>query len=83
MSSSQEWRTYCITPIYKTGDRSSNYQPVSLLHIISNSRNDYIECLRTDCFTNHQFGFILGCFSLPQLVLFINIQLQLKKILIK
>ena len=32
-----QWRTHCVVPIYKSGDKSfvSNYQPVSLLCILS------------------------------------------------
>jgi len=32
-----QWRTHCVTPIYKSGDKSlvSNYQPISLLCILS------------------------------------------------
>ena len=74
----QEWRTHCITPIYKNGDKSmvSNYLPISLLCIVSKALEKIIYKhtinFFSDLFTNHQFGFIPGHSSLQQLLLFVN-----------
>ena len=74
----QEWRTHCITPIYKNGDKSivSNYRPISLLCIVSKvlEKIIYRHTINffSDLFTNHQFGFIPGRSSLQQLLLFVN-----------
>ena len=74
----QEWRTHCITPIYKSGDKAivSNYHPISLLCIISKILEKivykYTMSFLSDYFTKHQFGFIPGCSSLQQLLLYIN-----------
>ena len=73
-----EWRTHCVTPIFKSGDRSkvSNYRPISLLCVISKVFekiifNASINFL-SDIFTPHQFGFLPGRSTLQQLLLFIN-----------
>ena len=54
----------------------SNYQPISLLCIISKILEKIIYnhtlSFLSDCFTNHQFGFIPDRSSLQQLLLFIN-----------
>ena len=74
----QEWRTHCITPIYKNGDKSivSNYRPISLLCIVSKvlEKIIYRHTINffSDLFNNHQFGFIPGRSSLQQLLLFVN-----------
>ena len=66
----QEWRTHCITPIYKSGDKAivSNYHPISLLCIISKILEKivykYTMSFLSDYFTKHQFGFIPGRSSL-------------------
>ena len=73
-----DWRTHCVTPIFKSGDRSnvSNYHPISLLCVISKVFekiifNAIIEFL-SNSFTPHQFGFLPGRSTLQQLLLFIN-----------
>ena len=74
----QEWRTHCITPIYKSGDKAivSNYRPISLLCIISKILEKIVYkhtiSFLSDYFTKHQFGFIPGHSSLQQLLLYIN-----------
>ena len=73
-----EWRTHCITPIYKSGDKSnvSNYRPISLLCIISKILEKIIynhtASFLSDYFTKHQFGFLPSRSSLQQLLLYIN-----------
>ena len=76
-----EWRTHCITPIYKNGDKSmvSNYRPISLLccyvlyqKYLRKSFYKHTINFFSDLFTNHQFGFIPGRSSLQQLLLFVN-----------
>ena len=71
-----DWRTHCIVPVFKSGDKSSvcNYRPISLLCILSkvlerivyNSMIDYIRALST----KHQFGFLPGRSVLQQLLIF-------------
>ena len=74
----KEWRTHCINPIYKSGDKAlvSNYRPISLLCIISKIIEKrvykYTMSFLSDYFTKHQFGFIPGRSSLQQLPLYIN-----------
>ena len=62
----QEWRTHCVVPIYKSGDKTlvSNYRPVSLLCSISKVlekivfKVTYNFLVKT--FSQHQFGFLPG-----------------------
>ena len=69
----QEWRTHCVIPIYKAGDKSSvsNYQPISLLCILSKvperivyNNIRYVQ----DKLTEHQFGFLPNRSTLQQLL---------------
>ena len=73
-----DWHTHCVTPIFKSGDRSniSNYCPISLLCVISKVFekiifNVTIEFL-SNRFTPHQFGFLPDRSNLQQLLLYIN-----------
>ena len=72
----QEWRTHCVIPIFKTGDRSSvcNYRPISLLCILSKvlERIVYNNIIRhiQGKLTKHQFGFLPYRSTLQQLLLF-------------
>ena len=59
-----DWRTHCVVPVYKSGDKSSvcNYRPISLLCILSKVLerivyNNMIDYVRDLC-TKHQFGFL-------------------------
>jgi len=68
----QDWRTHCVIPVYKSGNKSSvcNYRPISLLCILSKVLerivyNDTIEHVR-QLSTNYQFGFLPKRFTLQQ-----------------
>ena len=80
-----EWRTHCVIPIFKCGDRAtvSNYRPISLLCIISKVLEKIIFNISikflSNSFTPHQFGFLLGRSTLQQLLLFINELLEAKR----
>ena len=73
-----EWRIHCITPVFKSGDRScvSNYRPISLLSSTSKvlERLVYNCCMQflVKSFSLFQFGFIRSRSSLQQLLLFYN-----------
>ena len=74
----EEWRVHCITPIYKSGDKSSvtNYRPISLLctlskvleRIIYNAIIDFV----ANSISPYQFGFLRKHSTLQQLLLFLN-----------
>ena len=74
-----EWRTHCITPVFKFGNKTSvrNYCPISLLsstskvleRIIYDKIIDHIYPLLSDS----QFGFIPGRTTLHQLLAFLNV----------
>ena len=80
-----EWRTYCVIPIFKCGDRAtiSNYRPISLLCIISKVLEKIIFNISikflSNSLTPHQFGFLPGRSTLQQLLLFINELLEAKR----
>ena len=71
-----DWRTHCITPIHKAGDRTlaSNFRPISLLCILSK----VLECIVYNHIinfllpqiSNSQFGFQPGKSTLCQLLKF-------------
>uniref|UniRef100_A0A1X7SUM2 Reverse transcriptase domain-containing protein n=1 Tax=Amphimedon queenslandica TaxID=400682 RepID=A0A1X7SUM2_AMPQE len=72
-----EWKVHKITPIYKSGDRSSvcNYRPISLLCTISkvlekliyNAVSEFL----VEAFSSSQFGFLAGRSTLQQLLVFL------------
>jgi len=72
-----QWHAHCcVTSIYKYGDKSlvSNYQPISLLCILSKvlEKIVYNKIMRflEGSFTKHQYGFLPGRSALQQLLLF-------------
>ena len=72
------WRLHCITPIYKSGDKSSikNYRPISLLSCTSKVLEQIIYDKSIDFITNrfisrHQFGFLRNRSTSQQLLIFI------------
>ena len=71
-----DWRTHCIVPIHKSGDKSSvsNYRPISLLCILCKVLekvvyNNIIDYVREKS-TKHQFGFLPKRSTLQQLLVF-------------
>ena len=73
-----EWKIHCFTPIFESGEKNSvtNYRPISSLCIISKVLeqliyNKVIACIYTSIST-HQFGFMKGCSTLQQLLIFLN-----------
>ena len=80
----KDWRTHCVVPIFKSGDKSSvcNYRPISLLCILSkvlerivyNSMLKHVE----GSLTKHQFGFLPNRSTLQQLLTFTNEILEAK-----
>ena len=73
-----EWRTHCITPIFKSGDKHNvaNYRPISLLCVTSKVLErlvfNHLIGYLTKHLSNQQFGFMTGRSSLQQLLLFMN-----------
>ena len=73
-----EWRTHCITPIFKSGDKHNvaNYRPISLLCVTSKVLErlvfNHVIGYLTKHLSNQQFGFMTGRSSLQQLLLFTN-----------
>ena len=66
-----EWRVHLIKPIFKSGDKTSvrNYRPISLLSLVSN--NSIVDFI-TPSISINQFGFLRGCSTLQQLLIFFN-----------
>ena len=74
----KDWRLHLITPIHKSGDKSSvkNYRPISLLCIISKVLEkiiyDKIIPFVSRAISSSQFGFRPKHSTLQQLLLFVN-----------
>ena len=72
----QEWRTHCVVPVFKSGDKCliNNYRPISLLCIISKVLEKIVHQRLFDflfnCLSSSQFGFIPGRSCLQQLLIF-------------
>ena len=74
----KEWKTHIITPVYKSGDKTSvkNYRPISLLcntakvfeRIIYNKIINFI----SNFISPHQYGALKGRSPLQQLLLFLD-----------
>ena len=73
-----EWKTHCIIPIFKSGDRSSikNYRPISLLCCISKVLErliyDRIMEFVSESLSLSHFGFLRNHSCLQQLLIFVN-----------
>ena len=73
-----EWKTQKITPVHKSGDKTSvtNYRPISLLCIISKVLErliyDKIIDLVASSLTPLQFGFQRGSSTLQQLLVYFH-----------
>ena len=73
-----EWRTHCVTPIFKSGNKHNvaNYRPISLLCVTSKVLErlvfNHVIGYLTKHLSNLQFGFMTGRSSLQQLLLFMN-----------
>ena len=71
-----QWRSHCIIPIHKSGDKSliCNYHPISLLCVLSRVLekviyNRIITCLENS-FTAQQFWFLPRRSAIQQILLF-------------
>ena len=72
-----EWRIHLIKPIFKSGDKTSvrNYRPISLLSLVSKILEKLVYNSIVDFITPisiNQFGFLRGCSTLQQLLIFFN-----------
>ena len=74
-----EWRTHSITPIHKSGDKTSitNYRPISLLCCTSLilERIIYskiIVSITDTVITKYQFSFLANRSTIQQLLIFLN-----------
>jgi len=77
-----DFRTHCVVPVFKTGDKSSNYRPISLLCILSKVLerivyNNLIDCVRKRS-SKHQFSFLPNRSTLQQLLMFADKVLESK-----
>ena len=74
----KEWKTHCIIPIHKSGDKSlvSNYRPISLLPTVSKVLERLVHQKILPFLLNsislHQFGFLPNRSTLQQMLLFID-----------
>ena len=74
----EEWCIHCITPIHKSGDRSSvkNYRPISLLctiskvleRIVYNAVSEFV----IQSYGSAQFGFLQKHSTLQQLLILVE-----------
>ena len=73
-----DWHLHCITPVFKSGDKSlvSNYRPVSLLSCTSKVLErlvyDKIVHFVAPSISCSQFGFMHGRSTLQQLLIFLS-----------
>ena len=71
-----QWRTHCIIPIHKCGDKIlvTNYHPISLVCTLSKVLEriiyNHIMTFVMSSFTSYQFGFLPKRSALQQLILF-------------
>jgi len=84
-SISTQWHTHCVTPIYKSGDKSLvSTTDLSLLCILSKvlEKIVYNRIMRylEGSFTKHQYGFLPGRSALQQLLLFTEKLLEAKSV---
>ena len=75
----REWKTHLITPVFKSGDRSSvkNYRPISLLCSLSKVLErlvfDQMIIFLSPKISITQFGFLKGKSTQQQLLLIVNL----------
>ena len=74
-----EWKIHLISPIHKSGDKSSikNYRPISLLSCTSKILerlifNHTVHYLTRSIITDYQFGFLKNRSSVQQLLIFLD-----------
>ena len=73
-----EWKVHCITPVYKSGDKSlvENYRPISLMCIVSKVLErliyDQVSVFLSDSISPSQFSFLPAKSTLQQLLVFLS-----------